>query len=187
MTLERKDMSNEELISACRKGDARAQKLLFTKFGPKLFAVCHRYSNSEESAQDMLQDGFVKIFEKLISYKGEGSFEGWMRRIMVNTCLDEIRRSKKHQNNVDIDDFSYSLTNNETVLDELAAKDLLKILQLLPIGYRTVFNLYVIEGYSHKEIADELDITVSTSKSQFSRAKAILREIIEKQNIGYES
>jgi RNA polymerase sigma-70 factor (ECF subfamily) len=187
MSIERKDMSNEEIIAACRKGDARAQKLLFNKFGPKLYAVCNRYSRSEEAAQDMLQDGFVKIFEKLVSYKGEGSFEGWMRRIMVNTCLDEIRRSKKHLNNVDIDDYSYSLSNYETVLDELAAQDLLKILQVLPVGYRTVFNLYVIEGYSHKEIAEELEITVSTSKSQFSRAKAILRDIIDKQKIGYES
>lgn len=187
MTLEKKDMSNEALIAACNNGDARAQKILFEKFGPKLYAVCMRYSNSPEAAQDMLQDGFVKIFEKLVSYKGEGSFEGWMRRVIVNTCLDELRRNKKHQNNVDIDDFSYSLTNNDSVLDKIAADDLLKILNCLPLGYKTVFNLYVIEGYSHKEIAEELEITVSTSKSQFSRAKAILREIIEKQKIGYES
>lgn len=180
-------MSNEQLIEACLNGDARAQKMLFQNFGPKLYAVCLRYSKSEEEAQDMLQDGFVKIFEKLLSYKGEGSFEGWMRRIMVNTCLDEIRRTKKFQSNVDVEDFSYSLTDNETVLDDLAAKDLLKILQRIPMGYRTVFNLYVIEGYSHKEIADELEITVSTSKSQFSRAKAMLREILSKQNLGYES
>ncbi len=187
MTLEKKDMSNEALIEACNNGDARAQKILFEKFGPKLYAVCMRYSSSPEAAQDMLQDGFVKIFEKLVSYKGEGSFEGWMRRVIVNTCLDEIRRNKKHLNNVDIDDVSYSLTHNDSVLDTLAADDLLKILNSLPIGYKTVFNLYVIEGYSHKEIAEELEITVSTSKSQFSRAKAILREIIEKQKIGYES
>ncbi|MCB9195358.1 MAG: sigma-70 family RNA polymerase sigma factor [Flavobacteriales bacterium] len=187
MSREKQDMSNEQLIEACLNGDARAQKMLFQNFGPKLYAVCLRYSKSEEEAQDMLQDGFVKIFEKLLSYKGEGSFEGWMRRIMVNTCLDEIRRTKKFQSNVDVEDFSYSLTDNETVLDDLAAKDLLKILQRIPMGYRTVFNLYVIEGYSHKEIADELEITVSTSKSQFSRAKAMLREILSKQNLGYES
>ncbi len=187
MTVERRDMSNEQLVEACLKGDSRAQKMLFEKYGPKLYGVCMRYSKSQEEAQDMLQDGFVKIFEKLTSYKGEGSFEGWMRRIMVNTCLDEIRRTKKYQGNVDIDDYSYSLTTNESVLSELAAKDLLKILQHIPVGYRTVFNLYVIEGYSHKEIAEELEITVSTSKSQFSRAKAMLREILKKQKLGYES
>lgn len=180
-------MGNEQLVAACLEGDVRAQKMLFHKFGPKLFAVCMRYAKSQDEAQDMLQDGFVKIFEKLISYKGEGSFEGWMRRIMVNTCLDEIRRTKKYQGNVDVDDYSYALTDNESVLDDLAAQDLLKILQQIPVGYRTVFNLYVIEGYSHKEIADELEITVSTSKSQFSRAKAMLREILSKQKLGYES
>jgi len=180
-------MSSEELIEACLKGKTTAQRMLFEKYSPKLYAVCMRYANNEDEAKDILQDGFIKIFNKLSLYKSEGSFEGWMRRVVVNTALDAIRKNKKLQSQVDLDDVSYSLTTNETVLDQLAANDLLEILQTLPLGYKTVFNLYVIEGYSHKEIAEELNITVSTSKSQFSRAKGILRKIIEKQKIGYES
>ena len=180
-------MSTDELIKACLKGDHRAQKRLFELYSPKLFAVCYRYANSTSEAQDVLQDGFVKIFEKLNYYKGEGSFEGWMRRIIVNTALDSIRKNKKLQNNDDIDEVGYNLKDGHSVLSDLAAEDLLEILNTLPIGYKTVFNLYVIEGYSHKEIAEELGVTVSTSKSQFSRAKSILREIIEMKNMRYES
>jgi RNA polymerase sigma factor (sigma-70 family) len=180
-------MNNEQLIDECAKGNARAQKMLYEKFGPKLFAVCHRYAHNYEEAQDILQDGFVKIFEKLGSYKGEGSFEGWMRRIIVNTALDAIRRNQKLKFNVDVDSVTNHLSTDQTILGDMAAQDLLKILQNLPIGYRTIFNLYAIEGYSHKEIAEQLEITISTSKSQFSRARAILREILEKQNVVYES
>jgi RNA polymerase sigma factor (sigma-70 family) len=187
MLKEKQMKNNDELIEACLKGDSRAQKMLFEKHGPKLFAVCMRYSNSEEEAKDVLQDGFIKIFEKLNIYKGEGSFEGWMRRVVVNTALDAIRKNKKLKSQVDIDDVAYGLTTNESVLDTMAAEDLMLVLQTLPTGYRTVFNLYVIEGYSHKEIAEELNITVSTSKSQFSRAKGILREILEKRNMRYET
>jgi RNA polymerase sigma-70 factor (ECF subfamily) len=180
-------MNNEQLIEECVKGNARAQKMLYEKFGPKLFAVCNRYASNYEESQDVLQDGFVKIFEKLSSYKGEGSFEGWMRRIVVNTALDAIRKNQKLKFNVDVDTVTNQLSTDQTILGELAAADLLKLLQKLPLGYRTIFNLYAIEGFSHKEIAEQLDITISTSKSQFSRAKAILREILEKQNVVYES
>lgn len=180
-------MDNEQLIVDCVNGNARAQKMLYEKFGPKLFAVCHRYASSYEESQDILQDGFVKIFEKLSTYKGEGSFEGWMRRIIVNTALDTIRKNQKLKFNIDVDIVSNHLATDQSILGELAAQDLLKILQKIPMGYRTIFNLYVIEGFSHKEIAEQLDITISTSKSQFSRARALLREILDKQNIVYES
>jgi RNA polymerase sigma factor (sigma-70 family) len=177
----------EQLVEQCAKGDARAQKVLFEKYGPKLLAVCNRYMGDTDEAQDVFQDGFVKIFEKIGSYKGDGSFEGWMRRIIVNTALDAIRRNQKLRLNVAIDTVYQQPSTEQNVLSDLAAKDLMKILQQLPLGYRTVFNLYAIEGYSHKEIAEQLEITVSTSKSQFSRAKGLLREILEKQNIAYES
>lgn len=180
-------MSIEQIIERCARKDARAQKMLYEMFGPRLFAICHRYASSEQEAQDILQDGFIKIFEKIDLYKGEGSFEGWMRRIVVNTALDLLRKNKKLRYQVDIDAISYSLSSNDSVMSDLAAEELLRILQGIPVGYRTVFNLYAIEGYSHKEIAEQLEITISTSKSQFSRAKAVLRGIVEKMDLLYES
>ncbi len=183
MTTEKQNMTEQELIDRCLKKDARAQKMLYDKLGPKMMGVCLRYSSSLEEAQDVLQDGFIKVFEKLGAYTGKGSFEGWARRVFVNTALDAIRRNKNLKLNQQIEDVAYSLKSNDFILESLAAEDLLKVLQQIPHGYRTVFNLYVIEGYSHKEIAEMLDITVSTSKSQFSRAKALLRKMIEELGI----
>ncbi len=176
-------MTNEQLIDKCKKGDARAQRMLYDKFGPKLMAVCYRYAGNAEEAKDILQDGFIKIFENMEKYSGFGSLEGWMRRIVVNTALDNIRKNKKLKLNSDIDDLDYKLATNSYIEEKLAAEDLLKILSEIPIGYRTIFNLYAIEGYSHKEIAEQLSIAVSTSKSQYSRAKSLLRERIIKMNL----
>ncbi|MCT4582383.1 MAG: sigma-70 family RNA polymerase sigma factor [Flavobacteriales bacterium] len=176
-------MTNEQLIENCLEGNARAQKMLFEKFGPKLLGVCYRYANNQDEAQDLLQDGFIKIFEKLDKYSGIGSFEGWMRRIIVNTALDNIRKNKKFQLHTDIDETGFKIPSNDFIEERLAAEDLIKILQSIPIGYKTIFNLYAIEGYSHKEIAEQLNITTSTSKSQYSRAKALLREKITKLNL----
>lgn len=173
-------MREEELIDRCLKNDVLAQKKLYEMIGPKMMGVCLRYMGNTEEAQDVLQDGFIKVFEKLKGYSRVGSFEGWMRRIFVNTALDAIRKNKKLKNQADIDDVAYMLKSDDYTLETLAAEDLMKILQEIPIGYRTVFNMYVIEGYSHKEIAEKLEVTTSTSKSQFSRAKAMLRaKIIE--------
>ena len=176
-------MTNELLIKKCLDGNARAQKLLYEQFGPKLMGVCFRYATSAEEAEDLLQDGFIKIFEKLDKYSGIGSFEGWMRRIVVNTALDNIRKNKKFLLHTDINDAEYKLHSNDFIEERLAAKDLLKVLQSIPLGYKTIFNLYAIEGYSHKEIAEQLNITTSTSKSQYSRAKALLREKVIKLNL----
>ena len=176
-------MTNEQLIKKCLEGNARAQKLLYEQFGPKLMGVCYRYATSAEEAQDLLQDGFIKIFEKLDKYSGIGSFEGWMRRIVVNTALDNIRKNKKFLLHTDINDADYKLPSNDFIEERLAAEDLLKILQSIPLGYKTIFNLYAIEGYSHKEIAEQLNITTSTSKSQYSRAKALLRDKITQLNL----
>jgi len=173
-------MTNEQLIKKCLEGNARAQKKLYEKFGPKLMGVCYRYATSSAEAQDLLQDGFIKIFEKLDNYSGMGSFEGWMRRIVVNTALDNIRKNKKFLLHSDIDSAEYKLQSNDYIEERLAAQDLLNILQSIPLGYKTIFNLYAIEGYSHKEIAEQLSITISTSKSQYSRAKALLRGKITK-------
>ena len=176
-------MTNEQLIENCLKGNARAQELLYTNFGPKLMGVCFRYATSTQEAEDLLQDGFIKIFEKLDKYSGIGSFEGWMRRIVVNTALDNIRKNKKFLLNTDLESEAYKLSSNDFIEERLAAEDLMKVLQSIPLGYKTIFNLYAIEGYSHKEIAEQLDITTSTSKSQYSRAKALLRDKITKLNL----
>jgi len=176
-------MTNEQLINNCLKGNARAQEMLYNKFGPKLMGVCFRYTINKQEAEDLLQDGFIKIFEKLDKYSGIGSFEGWMRRIVVNTALDNIRKNKKFQLNTDLESEDYKLQSNDFIEERLAAEDLMKVLGSIPLGYKTIFNLYAIEGYSHKEIAEQLNISVSTSKSQYSRAKALLRTKITKLNL----
>ena len=169
-------MNEEILVKKCIEGDNRAQKKLFDLFAPKLFGVCLRYMKDHDLAQDTLQDGFVKIFTKLSDYNGKGSFEGWMRRITVNTCLDQLRKDQKLKVNTPIDDVSFLVKDNHWIEEELTAKDLLKLVESLPDGYRVVFNMFAIEGYSHKEIAERLNVSENTSKSQFSRAKSHLRK-----------
>lgn len=169
-------MNEEILVKKCIEGDNRAQKKLFDLFAPKLFGVCLRYMKDHDLAQDTLQDGFVKIFTKLSDYNGKGSFEGWMRRIVVNTCLDQLRKDQKLKMNTSIDDVSFLVKDNHWIEEELTAKDLLKLVESLPDGYRVVFNMFAIEGYSHKEIAERLNVSENTSKSQFSRAKSHLRK-----------
>ena len=168
-------MNEDILVKKCIEGDNRAQKKLFDLFAPKLFGVCLRYMKDHNLAQDTLQDGFVKIFTKLSDYNGKGSFEGWMRRIVVNTCLDQLRKDQKLKMNTSIDDVSFLVKDNHWIEEELTAKDLLKLVESLPDGYRVVFNMFAIEGYSHKEIAEQMNISENTSKSQFSRAKSHLR------------
>lgn len=177
-------MTDEQLIEGCVKGDRVAQKKLYEKYAGKMMGVCLRYADSQDDATDILQDGFIKVFDKLSSYEQKGSFEGWIRRIVVNTALDHLRKNKHMRFSVDIDEAEYlTPSSNDDGFSRLATEDLLKILQKIPSGYRAVFNMYVIEGYSHKEIADELDISVNTSKSQFSRAKAFLRNIVEQYDL----
>ena len=175
MILDKRNMSEEQMIKGCLKNNPLAQRTLYNKLGPKMMGVCLRYMTNTEEAQDVLQDGFVKVFDKLGAYSGAGSFEGWMRRIFVNTALDAIRKNKHLKHQAQIDDVAFALKSNDFIFETLVAEDLMKVLQELPLGYKTVFNLYAIEGYSHKEIAKKMNITVSTSKSQFSRAKAMLR------------
>lgn len=173
-------MTEEELINKCTSGDRLAQRMFYEKFAGKMMGVALRYMNGNDEAQDVLQDGFIKIYSKLSDYKSQGSIEGWIRRIIVNTALDQIRKNKKLKNNVDVDNVSYLLDDNSFIIEELNAKDLLKIIHKLPDGYRLVFNLFAIEGYSHKEIANRLNITESTSKSQYSRSRKMLRSMLEK-------
>ena len=180
---ENRNMSDDELVDGCLKKDVKAQKILFQRFAPKMMGVCLRYANSSIEAEDMLQEGLIKVFEKLNMYSGKGSLEGWVRRIVVNTALDILRKNKKMKFNTSIDDVEFTLKKEQYIIEGLTANELMKILQTIPVGYRTVFNMYAIEGYSHKEIAKELDISVSTSKSQLSRARSVLKGIIENNDL----
>ena len=173
-------MDESKLIDMCLKHDPRAQKMLFDKFAPKMLSVCLRYMKNTQKAEDVLQDGFVKIFGKLNEFKREGSFEGWVRRIMVNTSLDALRKNEKTKYDQSIDDVSYKLEYNDPNATSLEVEDLLALVKQMPTGYRIVFNMFAIEGYSHKEIAEKLQISENTSKSQYMRARAYLRERLEK-------
>ncbi len=177
-------MTEEELIKACKQNNARAQKLFFERYSPRLMGVCIRYSNSQDEANDMLQDGFIKIFQKLGSFNGTGSFEGWMHRTMSNTCLDNIRKNKKFKFGVEIENAESEVHVPENALSEIRTKELLELIARLPEGYRIVFNMFAIEGYGHKEIADELGITENTSKSQYRKARLWLqKELVELDKI----
>ena len=177
-----------DLIRGCLQNSAAMQKKLYDKYAAKMYGIALRYAHSQEDAKDILQDGFVKVYKNLSKYKGTGSFEGWMRRIMVNTAIEHYR---KKNNTYEINEVhEEAVTDKElTALDKLAADDIVKMISELPNGYRTVFNLFAVEGYAHKEIAEMLNISEGTSKSQFARAKAWLQEKIknhEKNNHGME-
>lgn len=172
-------MNELDLIKACIAKDPRAQRILYDKHAPMLMAVCRRYCSSTEEAEDAFQEGFVKIYSKLSEYKYEGSLGGWLRRVMVNTVLDNMRKNKKHAYHDDVNEVPNISSNAHSPLDELSAKELMSLLETLPDGYRVVFNMFAIEGYSHKEIADKLDITESTSKSQFLRARTYIKKCLE--------
>ncbi len=177
-------MNEEQMVNKCLEKDTLAQKQLFDFYSKRMMGVCLRYSKDMDEAKDVLQMGFIKVFEKLDMYNHKGSLEGWIRKIIVNTALDNIRKNKKLQNNVNIEKVDYQINNySETAVEALSVQDLLKVIQNMPTGFRTVFNMYVIEGYSHKEIAEELNVSVSTSKSQFSRARAYLQKKLIKEEV----
>lgn len=171
-------MSDQELIEGCISNHPESQKALFNLFSSKMLAVCLRYVSNRAEAEDILQDGFIKVFGKIGSFKNEGSLEGWIKRIMVNTALDQLRKNKKLLIN-ELDE-NWDVMDDRESSDSLEAKDLMKLVQSLPNGFRTVFNLYAIEGYSHKEIGEILGINESTSKSQYSRARGHLMKMLGK-------
>ncbi len=173
-------VSEKDLIEGCQKGKAKLQKLLYERYAPKMFGVCMRYFRTKEEAQDALQDGFVKVYTKINNFRGQGSFEGWIRRIMVNTSLNLIRNNLKHQYHDDVDDVKVHIADLSVEFDQFNVQDIMKLIQELPNGYRVVFNMYEIDGYAHKEIADELNISVNTSKSQLLKARRHLRKKLGK-------
>jgi RNA polymerase sigma-70 factor (ECF subfamily) len=156
------------------------QELLYQKYSSKMYGVCLRYSGNIEDANDLLQEGFIKIFKNLIKFRGEGSFEGWIRRIFVNTSIEHFRKKVKLYNVTEVQENTIE-DDDLTILDTLAEKDIISLVNELSPGYKTVFNMHVIEGYSHKEIADILGINEGTSKSQLARAKGVLKKSVEKR------
>lgn len=175
------DLKENALIQGLQKQDRLIQKELYQKYSARFFGICKRYLKDVETAEDVLVKGFMKIFENIDKYEGKGNFEGWMRKIMVNECLMELRKKQ---------DFTVYLETNPTqvlhepnALDQLYEADIMKLLDFLPIGCRTVFNLYVIEGFKHHEIAEQLKISEGTSKSQLNLAKEKLKVLLEKNGI----
>lgn len=169
---------DQKTIEACRKGDRAAQKRLYDALAPKMFAVCLRYMGQRDLAEDILQDGFVTVFTKLDRYTGEGSFEGWARKIFINTALMSLRKTDALKLSDDLQTAWNVGTGSGSQIQEIGYKELMQLIGGLPAGYRTVFNMFVIEGYSHKEIADALGISEATSRSQLNRARAMLQEKI---------
>lgn len=173
-------MTEEDLINACKRQDRRAQKLLYEQFSPLMLGVCRRYVKDPMEAEDVMVEGFFKVLTKIDTYSGDGSFEGWIRRIMVNESLMHLRKNNHFQYAEEISP-NLSYQEEPTVLDKLAASEILSLLDELPPGYRTVFNLYVVEGYKHREIAEELNISINTSKSQLILAKQRMEELVKKR------
>ena len=169
----------KQLIEGCKAQRPSAQRELYARFSGQLFATAIRHTNAREDAEDVLQDSFVKIFKHIKSYRQDFSFEGWMRRIVVNTAITHYRRNLKHRHHQDIDEVHATPRDLENVNDlEFTADELELAIAQLPMGYRTVFCMYVIEGFKHQEIADKLGVDVNTSKSQLSRARKYLQRVL---------
>ena len=172
-------MSNSEnnddtsLIEACQKGDNKALKKLYDNHANTMYAICLRYMNNEDEAKDALQEGFIKVVKNVHKFKFTGSFEGWLKRIFVNTSIEQIRKRKKH---LDIDEMHGNLQHTDSIkTGNMDVEKMMELVQKLPEGYRTVFNMYVIDGFSHKEISDKLGVSESTSKSQLFKARKQLQ------------
>lgn len=170
--------TEEQLVRACMSGQRGSQQRLYEKYKAKMFGICLRYAKSREDAEDMLLDGFMKVFRDLKQFQFKGSLEGWIRKVMVNTALMHLR--KKHR-------FDFQKTDNELLLNQISIEPsvtqniqvdaIIQLIQQLPVGYQTIFNLYAVEGFSHKEIGERLDIKESTSRSQYTRARRLLQQL----------
>jgi len=170
------------IIKDCVKHKARAQRELYDLFAPKMMAVCLRYVKSQAEAEDILQEGFIKVFKHLKKFKDQGSLEAWIRRIMVNTAIDILRKEKHYLHQMELKE-EVAGNSQEEIISSLEAEHLRNLIQQLPDGYRWVFNLYAVEGYSHAEIGEKLKISESTSRSQYTRARALLRKYVREANL----
>jgi RNA polymerase sigma-70 factor (ECF subfamily) len=167
--------SDKELIERCLENDSRAQEFLYKRFSRRMYGVCLRFARNTLEADDILQEGFIKVFSFLKDFRHDGSLEGWIRRTIVNTAINYYNSKQNEWNETSIEGAESYQSVSEEILDKISTADLLHVIHELPEGYRLVFNLYVIEGYNHKEIAEMLNISENTSKSQLSRARVALQ------------
>ncbi|MDQ6843678.1 MAG: sigma-70 family RNA polymerase sigma factor [Bacteroidota bacterium] len=176
-------MTEEQMLQGCLKNIASTQEALYNRFSPRMLGVCYRFARNREDAEDMMQEGFIKVFSQIHQFRGQGALEGWIRRIIVHTCINILKKNKKFSDSVDLFHASTMHLNENNIPSLLQAKQVVECIRLLPLGYKTVLNLYAIEGYSHREIASILDIEESTSRSQYTRAKSMLEDILMKNKI----
>jgi RNA polymerase sigma factor (sigma-70 family) len=176
-------MSEEAILQGCLKNQPAAQQELYTRYSPKMLSVCYRFARNREDAEDMLQEGFIRVFTQIHQFQSKGSFEGWIRRIIVHTCINHLKKHKKFNDSVDIAQAQTLQVREDSVPSIIQAKQVIECIRMLPIGYRTVLNLFAIDGYTHREIAGMLDIEESTSRSQYTRAKAMLEQILVQKKI----
>src|SRR6476469_9634522 len=176
-------MTEEAILQGCLHNQPVAQRELYNRFSPKMLAVCYRFAHNREDAEDMLQEAFIKVFSQIHTFQNKGAFEGWIRRIIVHTCINILKKNKKFNESVDIIHATSVQVREDSVPAIIQAKQVVECIRLLPMGYRTVLNLYAVEGYSHREIANMLDIEESTSRSQYTRAKAMLEDILVRKKI----
>jgi RNA polymerase sigma factor (sigma-70 family) len=179
-------MTEEAILEGCLKNNAAAQKALYQKHSAKMLVVCYRYAHSREDAEDMLQEGFIKVFSQIHTFENRGALEGWIRRIVVHTCINNLKKNKRFNESVDLIHATSVQVREESIPSIIQAKEVVECIRLLPIGYRTVLNLYAIEGFSHREISTMLDIEESTSRSQYTRAKSMLEDILIRKKILYK-
>jgi RNA polymerase sigma factor (sigma-70 family) len=176
-------MTEELMVQGCLDNIASAQEALYNRFSPRMLGVCYRFARNREDAEDMMQEGFIKVFTQIHQFRGQGALEGWIRRIVVHTCINVLKKNKKFTDSVDLFHATNMYMNDSNIPSLLQAKQVVECIRLLPVGYKTVLNLYAIEGYSHKEIAAILDIEESTSRSQYTRAKSMLEDVLLKKKI----
>ncbi len=172
-------LQDEELIKGCLAGKRAAQNRLFDKYAPKMLGVCFRYAQTEHDAEDIMQDGFVKVFANLEKFRKEASLETWIKRVMINTALNFLKATQKLRMEADIDVVENNADIATSQYHDIDTQVLMQCIHSLPAGYRVVLNMFAIEGFSHKEIAEQLEITESTSRSQFSRAKILLQKKLD--------
>ncbi len=171
--------NEKQLIQACLDGNPKAQRQLYQHFSGKMMGICMRYASDRPEAEDMLQDGFCRVFTDLSKFRAEGPLGAWIRRVVINTALQHLRRKKTRMfPTIELQEIKETHLSAEDIISQFSAQDLLQIIQQLPPGYRMVFNLHAIEGYSHEEIADQLGISIGTSKSQLSKARATIKKML---------
>jgi len=175
--------TEQQLLKGCIKNDRKCQEMLYELYAEDMLGVCLGYSGDHDSAKDILQEGFIKVFNNIKKFKGKGSLKGWIRKIIINTAIDHYRQTASQRVFAEIEDDAYIFIE-ENVLSQINTDELLRLIQKLPDGYRIVFNLYAVEGFSHKEIAEKLQISIGTSKSQLFRAKRLLQEwVLQLENV----